>query len=216
MRDKNRNIAFILIGVGLFMLFGKWISFFTIAALILFFIGLDQVRTRGNPKKGYMLFVIGGILLLLDHFTLLLGIILISLGLFYAKSKKVQRDDRYIQKQNLMSTIKWDREPWILRNMSLWHVVGEVSLDISLAIMEDRECVIVLQGALGDIDIVVPDDIGVQIEANVVFGQIDFNHEKEAGFMNKRVWKSMNYDVSEQKVKLIISYIVGDIDIRIH
>ncbi|OPA79956.1 hypothetical protein BVG16_04170 [Paenibacillus selenitireducens] len=216
MRDKNRNIAFILIGVGLFMLFGKWISFFTIAALILFFIGLDQVRTRGNSRKGYMLFVIGGILLLLDHFTLLLGIILISLGLFYAKSKKVQRDDRYIQKQNLMSTLKWDREPWVLRNMSLWHVVGEVNLDLSLAIMEDRECVIVLQGALGDIDVTIPDDIGVQIEANVVFGQIDFNHEKEAGFMNKRVWQSLNYDESDQKVKLIISYIVGDIDIRIN
>jgi lia operon protein LiaF len=95
-------------------------------------------------------------------------------------------------------------------------VVGEVNLDLSLAIMEDRECVIVLQGALGDIDVSIPDDIGVQIEANVVFGQIDFNHEKEAGFMNKRVWQSLNYDESDQKVKLIISYIVGDIDIRIN
>ena len=216
MQGKNRNIAFIMIGIGLFMLLGDWISFLTIAALILFFIGLDQIRKRGNTRRGYMLFVIGGILLLLDHFTLLLGIILISLGLFYAKSKKEQRDERYIQKQNLMSSLKWDREPWVLRNMSLWHVVGEVNLDLSLAIMEEKECTIVLQGALGDIDVSIPDDIGLELEANVVLGQINFNHEKEAGFMNKRVWKSPHYDSCDQKVKLVISYIVGDIDIRIN
>ena len=216
MQGKNRNIAFIMIGIGLFMLLGDWISFLTIAALILFFIGLDQIRKRGNTRRGYMLFVIGGILMLLDHFTLLLGIILISLGLFYAKSKKEQRDERYIQKQNLMSSLKWDREPWVLRNMSLWHVVGEVNLDLSLAIMEEKECTVVLQGALGDIDVSIPDDIGLELEANVVLGQINFNHEKEAGFMNKRVWKSPNYDLCDQKVKLVISYIVGDIDIRIN
>lgn len=215
MTKNNRNLAFLFIGVGVFILFNNWISFMTIAALILIFIGIDKIR-KNDGKRGYSFLTIGGILLMIDHLTLVLGIILISLGFFYAKSKKVHRDDRYIQKQNLMSNIKWDREPWVLRNMSLWHVVGELNLDLSLAIIEERECIIVLQGALGDVDITIPDDIGVQLEVSVLFGQIDFNREKDTGLLNKRIWQSPNYEQSEQRVKLLISYIVADIDIRMN
>ncbi|MOA67584.1 hypothetical protein D3C78_1948280 [compost metagenome] len=61
----------------------------------------------------------------------------------------------------------------------------------------------------------IPDDYGVEIEAFVMFGQIDFDPHKETGIMNRLYWKSPNYDQREQKVKIIISYLIGDVDIRL-
>ncbi|MNJ00048.1 hypothetical protein D3C73_1592820 [compost metagenome] len=71
------------------------------------------------------------------------------------------------------------------------------------------------QGIVGDIDLVVPEDYGVEIEAFVMFGQIEFEPNRETGMLNKLYWKSPNYDNSDQKVKIIISYVIGDVDIRL-
>jgi len=71
------------------------------------------------------------------------------------------------------------------------------------------------QGIVGDVDLVIPEDYGVEIEAFVLFGQIDFSHDKETGMLNRLYWKSPNYETRDQKVKIIISYLVGDVDIRL-
>lgn len=215
MDQRNRNLAIILIAIGAFILLSRWVSIVTIAALVLIFFGVKRLRSN-EGRSSYKLLIVGAILLMFDNFTIIFGIVLISLGLFYAKSKKAHRDERYIQRHNLHSSIQWNREPWILRSISLWHVVGDIEMDFSLAIPESMENVVVLQGAFGDIDITIPDDIGVYIEASVLLGQVSFDQDQDSGLVNKRVWQSPNYEMSEHKVKLFISYIVGDIDIRLN
>jgi lia operon protein LiaF len=149
------------------------------------------------------------------NLTFILAIIFISLGYFYIKSKQLHRDDTYLQKQTLVDSIRWGQEPWILRNISIWYVIGEFNMDLSLAILEQKETTVILQGVIGDVDIIVPEDIGVSVQASVMLGQIDVAMEKEAGLMNKLVWQSPNYNTCDHRVKLVLSYIVGDIDIKI-
>jgi lia operon protein LiaF len=120
-----------------------------------------------------------------------------------------------MQKHKLMESMKWDKSPWVLKNMSVWNIIGEVNMDLSLAIPEQKESVVILQGIIGDIDIVVPEDMGVSVQSSLMFGQVDVAREKEAGLLNKVAWQSPNYETSEQKVKLIVSYIVGDVDIKV-
>ncbi|MNR22610.1 hypothetical protein D3C85_1395720 [compost metagenome] len=71
------------------------------------------------------------------------------------------------------------------------------------------------QGVVGDIDLVISEDYGVEIEAFVMFGQIEFGPDKETGMVNRLYWRSPNYELREKKVKIMISYLVGDIDIRL-
>ena len=40
--------------------------------------------------------------------------------------------------------------------MSFWHAIGEIRMDMSLAVPEDKETTIVLQGLVGDLDLIVP------------------------------------------------------------
>ncbi|MGV2787997.1 hypothetical protein GNF98_20405, partial [Clostridium perfringens] len=97
--DRNRWIAVGLISLGFIMLFGRWFGFFTIVALLLMFAGVLQIR-QGHVKKGYILLGVGAVLLLLEHLMLIIGISLISLGIFYGKSKRAHTTTKYVQKQN--------------------------------------------------------------------------------------------------------------------
>ncbi|MBE9913449.1 cell wall-active antibiotics response protein [Paenibacillus donghaensis] len=214
MEKRNHVIAFILIGVGLLMLVGKWVGFFTIVALLFLFMGIYTIR-GGNVKRGYRFLAVGAILLLLDHFMMVVGIALLSLGLFFIKAKKIQPKEGFMQKQNFSSQFDWDQRPWVMRSMSVWHVLGEADLDLSLALPEDKQTVMLFQGIMGDMDLQIPEYYGVEIEAFVLFGSIEFRGNRDNGMMNRLNWKSPNYDECEQKVKFVVSYLVGDLDINI-
>jgi lia operon protein LiaF len=213
-QNRKRNTAILLIAAGLFLLFGNLIGFFTVAALFIIWFAISKLRA-GEDKAGYILLTIGILMLLSRHLSVIIAIILISLGYFYIKSKQIHKDGQYLQKQNFLESLKWNKDSWVLKSMSLWSVIGEINMDMSLALSEKEETTIILQGVIGDIDIIVPEELGVSVTASILFGQIDVSEQKEAGVMNKIVWQSSNYESSEHKVKIILSYIVGDIDIKV-
>ncbi|MCR8846017.1 cell wall-active antibiotics response protein LiaF [Paenibacillus sp. SC116] len=215
MKTDNRILAYVLIFAGIIILIGKFLTFGTFLALVMIIFGVRKVRTT-DVKIGYTLIAIGGAILLLEHLALFIGIVLLSLGVFYFRMRAVQRHKQMMKRHSFASSLKWDRVPFHLQSQSLWHVIGESDIDLSLAMLDEPETTLFFQGVMGDVDITIPDHIGVEIEATVLFGHIDVEHNKETGFFNKWTWRSPHYDSTEQKVKLNLSYIVGDIDIRIH
>lgn len=214
MSTRRRNLMIGLIVVGLFIFFNEIFGFLTIVALLMIGYGIYKVRKGEDLKTGFKLLGIGAVLFLLDHLIMIGVIILISLGLFYMKINKSHPQGNHVKKQSFMSEIHWDRDPWVLNSSSMWHVLGEQDIDLSLAIVEANHNQLLFQGIVGDIDLVISEDYGVEIEAFVLFGQIEFNLNKEVGAMNRLYWKSPNYDLRDQKVKIVISYLVGDVDIR--
>ncbi|PZE21513.1 hypothetical protein CBW46_007425 [Paenibacillus xerothermodurans] len=212
-RNHNRNVALILIGVGVLLLANNHWSIFTVLALIFVFFGIKKIRSA-EPRKGYILIGLGAVILLGRNVLLLIAVILISLGLFYIRSKQLHSQASYVKK-SLIESIRWGKEPWILRNSSIWNVIAEMQIDLTYAIPEQRETTLVLQGVVADVDIIVPEDMGVSVVLSVLFGQSDVGPHKESGILNKTVWQSANYETADHQVKLIISYIAADIDIKI-
>ncbi len=88
-------------------------------------------------------------------------------------------------------------------------------MDLTTAILEHKETTIIVQGIVGDLDIIVPDYLAVEVNASLAVGQMNVGPHREAGFINKTVWRSLNYEAGEQKVKLVIGYLVGDIDVKV-
>ncbi|NGM84657.1 cell wall-active antibiotics response protein [Paenibacillus sp. 7124] len=214
MEKRNRLIAIGLIAVGCLMIFGRWIGFLSIVALLLLLLGIFRTKS-GKIKQGYTLLGIGAVLLLLDHLVLVLGICLISLGMFFVKSKGLQQGRNHLQKQNFSSSFNWDRSPWVMHSLSAWHVLGETDLDLSLAMAEDKETVMLFQGIFGDVDLHLADGYGVEIDAFVLFGSIEFGSQRDAGMMNRLNWKSPGFESSEHRVKVSVSYLMGDLDVRL-
>ncbi|MBB6020925.1 lia operon protein LiaF [Paenibacillus sp. JGP012] len=213
MNRKSQWLAIIIIIVGMLMLFNRHMNLLTAAALILLTVGMLQIR-KGDTHKGYRYLGIGAALLLLDNLMIVFLIVLASLAYFYSKNKKIHFHDYVWKKQNFMARYYWDQSSWRLRSMSLWHAIGEVNADLSLSIPEEKQTIVLLQGVMGNVRLTLPEDYGVEIEASVLFGRINLLGEQDSGMMNKLVWRTPGYESSEHKVKFVISYIVGDLNIR--
>jgi lia operon protein LiaF len=210
---KNRNTAIVLLVAGLYVLIGETIGYLTAAALSFVLLGLYNLRSERN-KAGYVCLAAGTFILVINHFFVIIGIILVSLGYFYVRSRKTPQGACDLQKQSLLQSLKWDREPWVLKNTAIWFLAGEARLDLSLAMVEAGETTVDIQGVAGDVDIIIPDDLGIELDCTVLLGQINGFARKETGLMNRMVWRSPNYDTNDQKVKLRLSFVVADIDIK--
>jgi len=214
MEHRKRNTALVLIGAGAFLLIGSLVGFSTVAGIIILWLAVHKLRT-GEQKTGYFLLVLGILFLVNGNLSVLMFILLFALGFFILRSRQILGGGHYMQKHNLMESIRWNTEPWELKNLSVWSVVGEIRMDLSLAVTDEPETTIVLQGIVGDIDLIIPEDIGVYVESMIWIGQTRVNHDRESGLWNKLQWKSPNYDTSGQRVNLVISYVIGDLDMRV-
>lgn len=212
--NRNRNTAYLLIGAGVFLLVEHTIGLYLMLAIILLLFGLYQMRADHN-RKGYILIGIGVILLLIQDVSILIAIGFLLGGYFYYQSRKANKSCFLQKKHSIMDSIRWGKEPWVLKDSSVWFVFGEVNLDLSTAIWEQEETTILIQGVVGDIDIIVPEEIGVWVEASLAVGPVHVDLHNDHGVMSKVNWQSSNYGTSSNRVKLIVSFIVGDIDIKI-
>ena len=212
-RNRNRNTAMMLIIAGLYFLIGKMVGFMFISSVILIMLGFYRVRHFGD-MKGYVVLIVGAILLFGNALAVFAAIILIVTGFFYVKSRKSHINESYRQSHHIIDSIRWDRQPWTPANMCRWHIFGETRIDLSLAMQDEEEVVIMLNGVFGSVHVIFPVDYGLMIESNIWMGRIDVDQVKDAGVLNKRNWKSDNYEFSKTKVKLIVSYAVGDVEIK--
>jgi lia operon protein LiaF len=213
--NRNRNKYLLFIGAGIFLLLNNVIANPpTVISIFMVILGIYCIRTD-SQKKGYVLLGVGVFILVGSHFAVIVALVLMSLGFFYLKSRQIHGEGSVLQRTRLIESQKRDKEPWILRTMSLWCVIGELNLDFSLAIPEESDITLVMQGIIGDIDLFIPEDMGISVESSVLFGQVRVATERESGMMNKIHWQSPNYATAGSRVKLIVSYIVGDIDIKI-
>lgn len=212
--SRNRNNALLLIAAGVFVLLQKIFGFYIIITIGLIVLGIYYLRNR-SVIRACLLLSAGLLLLLIKNVMIVVAVIIISIGYFILKSKRIDANYSDIQKHKLIESVRLGKEPWVLRSSSTWSAVGEIQMDLSMAIFEEKETTLILHGIVGDLDFIIPDEVGVSIESSIIFGQINANSHKEAGIMNKILWCTPNYENSDNKLNLRIVYVVGDIDIKI-
>jgi lia operon protein LiaF len=210
MRRSSNAILFIV--AGLYLALGALAGYATVNAVVLLLLGIDRYRSD-RSRLSIIVIAISTLVLIINQFALFAIIVLISFGIYYFRARPPAFGN-YVGKHKLFLNMRHDEQSWVLQSMSFWHAIGEIRMDMSLAVPEDKETTIVLQGIVGDLDLIVPDDYGIQVEASVLLGQISFKQTKEGGMFHRLSWKSPNYDECEQRVKLQLFYLVGDIKIR--
>lgn len=105
-------------------------------------------------------------------------------------------------------------ERFELKDLSIQQAIGDVKIDLTKAIVQEGETVIIINGWVGDIDIYVPYDLPVIVDASVFFGELEIFDKHETGMNRHITIKSTQYDEAAKKVKIILSLFVGDIDVR--
>lgn len=213
MENRKRNTMALIALAGLYLLLGQVIGFSTVAAIFIIGIALVMIRQR-EDKLGYILLIVGGLMIASKIISFFAFFIILLLGFYYLKTKNNTGDQDFLQKISLLESWRQTNEPWVITDMRRWSVVGEINLDLSLAIAEKDETTIHLEGLIGDVDIIVSEDIGLIVEGSIMLGEVKIGALSDEGVMNNLTWQSPNIDECETKVKLVLSYFIGDIDIK--
>jgi lia operon protein LiaF len=125
---------------------------------------------------------------------------------------------------NAVGDLRLGDQPWALEDSSHNIGVGEIYVDITTALMKDGMTVLNLSGWVGDIQVVMPEDLAVEISAAVRVGNIDiFGQEQEckknstakrSGVSNTLNYRSEKFDEAFKKLRMNVSLNIGDISIR--
>ncbi|MDQ0299860.1 lia operon protein LiaF [Salibacterium salarium] len=118
------------------------------------------------------------------------------------------------QKNIFIGDFKLMKRTFALQDMNLKYGIGDIAIDFSKAIVDEGETVVVLHGGIGDVDLYIPSDLNISIQASASLGDINVFKHREEGINKQAVVQTENYKESNRKVKIIISVILGDIDVR--
>jgi lia operon protein LiaF len=226
MESGNRNTAFLFIGAGLYLAIGHLINFVSASAMVLAALGFVIVRATAGVERrdlsGYVLLILAGLVLVANHWGFMIGVVAAAVGWFLYKTKGKADSANgnpsmpsYV-KQHIVGSIRWGQGvAWTVRSSELSVAIAEIQIDLTNAIFEEPLTILHLQGIIGDIDIVVPEDVGLTVNAQVTIGEIQVAGEKGAGLMNRLVWRSPNVGTAEHQVQLNLSYLIADVDVKV-
>lgn len=236
---KNDYLGwFVIIGVIILLL---EILFFNRGLIFSLFISSGMIyigRRWKRKKRGKLLFYAGLIFLaisLLNMLTFKFFIVAIILHFFiqYLNSKKqpknvspkiiepmqTQQQETIIKTKPLFENIflgqqKTPSGVYEWNDINIQAGIGDTIIDLSYTMLPKGETVILIRNFVGNIQILIPYEIEVSVQHSCLAGQATvFGSQGEKTFNQVLQYKTSGYDGAEQKVKILTSLIVGNLEV---
>jgi lia operon protein LiaF len=102
---------------------------------------------------------------------------------------------------------------WTPVDEEFWLFFGNTKLDFTQAQLPVGETKIRINGLIGDVDVIVPADVGVAVSASGVFVDLRTPTDKADRFLSPADSASPNYATAERKLHLSTTFVIGDIDV---
>jgi lia operon protein LiaF len=109
--------------------------------------------------------------------------------------------------------VSYKKANWSLEPMNLYNSIGDYFIDFSKAYIPEKETPIVIQGWIGDVKIIVPDDVPVRVEAKVKIGDIRIFDLRSTDLNRQLFYESPEYKESIKKLNITIELKVGSVRI---
>ena len=230
------SIIFLIVAIGLIIdIFRGSLNIFLIAlSIFLIAIGFRQLKKK-NSFTAYILIIIGSGFLLSAlissfSFTLIFATLIIynSYQLFRSSSNKSHLpvniksnpldSQDYIQtspyfKNKLIAEYRDFKHSYALEDINIQTGFGDISIDLSDTIIPQGESVILIRGVIGSIYLNIPSDIGISVQASLLCGKINLLKTNKTVFNMTHKYQSVGYKDSYRKIKVVVSLLVGDIEV---
>lgn len=93
--------------------------------------------------------------------------------------------------------------------------IGDAVIDFSNTILPNGETVVFIRNFIGNIQIYIPYDIEVSVHHSVLLGSTKvFSHEEKSIYNQNLFVQTNDYQIAEQKIKVFISMLVGDLEVK--
>ncbi|MCT8140408.1 cell wall-active antibiotics response protein [Anaerobacillus sp. CMMVII] len=129
-------------------------------------------------------------------------------------TKKRKGISNFNSRKTLIGDIRLGKTPWQIEELQTWVGIGDISVDLSTAMLEDGENLINLSGGIGDIKILVPDNLPVKINVDVKLGDVKVFENKQSGTNRFVSYVSENYALANKKVAIYVQLSIGDVKVK--
>ncbi len=193
-------------------------------------------HSRYSKLFGKIIFWIGIITGLIGLFSLFAIRLIIFIILLYYISQHVQkkREPIQIKPQELFAQEKQNGEiskPVITNrifgsqqtpeyvyewnDINVISVYGDTQINLSNTVLPKEISIISIRNGIGDIEIFVPHDVGVQISHTCLFGTMRLFEEKEVELRNKQImYRTEGYNDASYKIKIVTSIGAGNLVVK--
>ena len=225
------GVILLLVNIGVISLEIKklFVIIYPFLLLIYGLLSLYQIAIKRKSNLFFTLFLLTfSSLLILDRFQILefkfmdfwrlwpLIIILMALGLIKPKFtfEINSMGKRYTTKSFRIGDVKYNTDNWAVEPMEISHGIGDVYLDFSKAFIPEGETELFIHARIGDVKIIVPDDLAIYVHAEAKIGEVRILQSIKDGIGNSMEFKSADYEEAIKKIKLNILLNIGDITVQ--
>ncbi|MCL2560003.1 MAG: cell wall-active antibiotics response protein LiaF [Turicibacter sp.] len=228
-------LSIVAIGTVIDIFMGRFSIFFIAFAIFLVVAGVRSLK-RKKSFTGYLFIAIGSGSLLFSLFTsfsfaLIFAALIIynAYQLFRSSSNKAQVNVNiepnpldaasYINiepyfKNKIVGEYRDLKQGYAIEDINIQTGFGDVVIDLSNTIIPNGETVILIRGAIGNVYLNVPPDIGMSVQMSLLCGKMNLLQDSKTAFNLNQKYQSVDYQASARKIKIVVSLLVGDIEVK--
>ncbi|EUJ40654.1 cell wall-active antibiotics response protein LiaF [Brochothrix campestris] len=228
----SRLLIVLLITTVVELMFHRELLILLIVGLMLMFIMYKRNKQK-RPNQHSVLFWLGVVCIVLAiagtvsfRLGLLIGLILFVKHLFDIKHTadliNVQlqepnrtRETKRLAKNKLIGDYHYGDTPFEWDNINIQFGIGNVIIDLGNTVLPPGENIAMIRGLVGDMRIVVPIDVGIALDYSAFSGQLNYQESETATVLRQEnlVHYSDNYEEATYKIKLVVSVIIGELEV---
>lgn len=103
---------------------------------------------------------------------------------------------------------------WVVDDSRFHHGIGTVNLDLTQAMIPDREITLDVSGYIGEAIIYLPPGLAFRAECALNIGEINVAGRHESGFNKYIKVESPNYNAATQRVNIRVHWKIGEVSIH--
>jgi lia operon protein LiaF len=100
---------------------------------------------------------------------------------------------------------------WQVKNEEIWTFLGDVFLDLTGAEIPGGETVYRIYGFIGDVDLIVPQGVGVSVSSAGFINDVKILGHKRSSIVFPIDFASEDYETAERKIRLDVAFFISDV-----
>lgn len=109
--------------------------------------------------------------------------------------------------------LKFKDPNWPLEPMSIHNGIGNYYFDLSKAYIPEGETPILIKGWMGELKMLVPEDVAVEIDVCVSVGEIRLFDRKSSEVSPQYYYRSPDYEEANKRIRMSIAIKIGSVRI---
>jgi predicted membrane protein len=106
------------------------------------------------------------------------------------------------------------RGTWQVKGEEIWVLIGDVFLDLTSAEIPSGETVYRIYGFIGDVDLIVPPDVGVSVSSAAFVNEVKVFGKKQSSILIPVEMASEAYETAERKIRLDVAFFISDVKVK--